>query len=164
MCTDALLDQVDVIYDLTVGYSGLEKEDIPYEEYLIENVFFWKYYPREIHINVQQHALHRLPGMDGSWKQAGGKEQDKEEVEAQRKSAFNKWVTQKFVEKDKLMGTFYDNQKFGDGLECAIEPQLDDWAVFGFVIFSSWYTVPFLYGTLKWTLWVLYFISTYRIA
>ena len=35
MVANALHEQIDDVFDLTVGYGGIAKELIPYEEYLV---------------------------------------------------------------------------------------------------------------------------------
>jgi len=150
MISDILVDQVDTIFDLTVGYSGIDKYQIPYEEYLVDKVFFQRYYPKEIHINVKKLNLRSLPGLDS--KDAGissikpGVPSDKafDSDSDKRRIKFSEWIKSNFMEKDSRMLKFYEKGGFeGERNHTVVSPGEEDFLVIGALIMSSWFILPF---------------------
>jgi lysocardiolipin and lysophospholipid acyltransferase len=167
MVADALHDQVDSLFDLTVGYSGLEKPDIPYEEYLMENVFFHGHYPKEVHIHVKKYDLQSLPGLNGAHTpaalpkvEAGTPNQfaDTFDPESnQRRMLLSTWVKDRFMEKDAMIDQFYEKGSFeGSQHITSINPSLDDWLVVGTVCAMSWIIIPLWFSIFKFLLFALY--------
>ncbi len=155
MCSRALLDQVDTIFDLTIGYSGLEKEDIPYEEYLIENVYFAKHYPETVHIHVQKRQLQALPGMDLD----GVVHNTFDDSYNKKRDLFSTWLKQDFMEKDQMMEKFYESGKFADpGEVWSIKFRSTDWIVIIIVWSSSLFTIPIHYNLIKFVIVTLWFL------
>jgi hypothetical protein len=145
MVTDALADQLDYIYDITVGYSGLEKEDIPYEEYLIDKVFFSKYYPEEIHMHVRRFKLSDIPGVPtNDTPNLTVDEKNHFDAESEkRKGEFTNWLNDRFMEKDAFMREFYQNGKFeGEPKVWQPRPTGEDLLIIGIIIGSSFITIP----------------------
>ncbi|KAJ3360875.1 hypothetical protein HDU91_004246 [Kappamyces sp. JEL0680] len=168
MVADALIDQVDSLFDLTVGYSGLEAEDIPYDEYLIDKVYFDSYYPKQIHIDVKKYSLKTLPGLDKSVvpakdanssavrdKAGGAFDQESNE----RRLQLSAWVKDRFMEKDERMKTFYEKGAFdGPCTRITIKPTANDWFVVGSVCASSWVIIP-----LWWNIFKTIIVSLYHL-
>jgi hypothetical protein len=147
LVADALTKEMDYIYDLTVGYGGLEKLDIPYEEYLIDNVFFSKYYPKEVHINVRRFKISEIPGMreKSTPPLVIDKNNRFDPVSEQRRSIFSDWMINKYMEKDELMKTFYEKGKFEENqVKWAPYPSLNDIILIGVLLGSSLVLVPLL--------------------
>lgn len=148
-CAQTLSGRASHLYDLTVGYSGIKSTDIPYESYLVENVFFKGNYPKHIHIHVRRFKLSEIPGL----------EQTEKVEDAQ--DTFNKWLRRRFMVKDGLLAGFYKNAKFveegvaQDTLEVSLKPNLVDWAGLLFLwVFALW-SLPFYWGVCVWCLKML---------
>lgn len=82
------------MYDFTIGYSGVGANDIPEQVYTIQSIFFFKHFPKQVHVHVRRFKIDTIP--------TGNEEE------------FNQWVHQRWVEKDELMGHFYKNGVFPD--------------------------------------------------
>lgn len=172
MIADALADEVDVLFDLTVGYSGLEKEDIPYEEYLIDKVFWRGNYPKQVHIHIQKYNLKQIPGLDTP--DVGSAvpsplvtDLDSKDKKSQLDSAFDEksnerrlkmsdWLKDRFMEKDDRMKDFYEKKQFpGSSLAVTIYPNAYDCIVVLSIGACSWIIVPFWWFVFK-ALWKLF--------
>ncbi|KAJ2755232.1 hypothetical protein H4R27_003256 [Coemansia aciculifera] len=90
-CLSQLRGRIPYIYDLTIGYEGLKKGDIPEDEYGLVSMYGKCVYPREVHIHVKRYAVADIP--------------DDEE-------GCSKWMHQVFVEKDARMARFYELGRF----------------------------------------------------
>ena len=130
MCCDELKSVVDNLFDVTVGYSGLSAELIPYEEYLLTNVFFAGYYPKEIHLHIQRFEIAKLPGFTVSSHLASQVDTHKRTVSNDsldslagsndhfdpatnvRREIFSHWLHKRYMFKDALMREFYQNGCF----------------------------------------------------
>src|SRR6478736_9133904 len=117
ICADSLSDQIDYIVNLTIGYSGLDKYDIPYDNYLMENVFLKQHYPKKVYIHVEKTLLKSIPGFDGNTTSNLEKyTPDQKFLKAipdesldKRKYQFTSWVQKVFKEKDQKLQEFYEN-------------------------------------------------------
>ncbi|KAJ2373439.1 hypothetical protein IW150_003624 [Coemansia sp. RSA 2607] len=87
VCLNKLRGRIPYIYDLTVGYEGLHKGDIPEDEYGLVSMYGKSIYPNEVHIHVKRYAVADIP-------------EDEE--------GFSTWMQNVFVEKDIRMGRFYE--------------------------------------------------------
>ncbi|KAI8646721.1 acyltransferase-domain-containing protein [Parasitella parasitica] len=96
LCATTLADSIDYIYDFTIGYSGVEADDIPEQVYTIQSIFFFNFYPKKIHIYVRRFRVDSIPV--------------ESEVE------FNQWNLERWKEKDELLDHFYKNQVFSHTL------------------------------------------------
>ncbi|KAJ1733681.1 hypothetical protein LPJ72_002749 [Coemansia sp. Benny D160-2] len=91
VCLNKLRQRIPYLYDLTIGYEGLKKGDIPEDEYGLVSMYGKRVYPREVHIHVKRYAVSDIP-------------EDEE--------GFTKWMHHIFVEKDKRMARFYELGRF----------------------------------------------------
>ncbi|GAA5807820.1 hypothetical protein MFLAVUS_001199 [Mucor flavus] len=91
LCTTTLDDSVEYMYDFTIGYSGVGPNEIPEQVYTIQSIFFFKHFPKKIHVQVRRFKIDSIP---------------KAEEE------FNQWVHERWIEKDELMGHFYKYGSF----------------------------------------------------
>ena len=138
---------MDYIYDLTVGYSGLDKQDIPYEEYLIDNVLFSKYYPEEVHIHVRRFKISEIPGMRDKTTPplTIDKNNRFDPASEQRRTIFSDWMIQKYMEKDNFMKNFYEQGKFEQNqVKWMPYPRINDLILIGILLGSSLVSVPLL--------------------
>ncbi|KAJ2473443.1 hypothetical protein GGI02_000854 [Coemansia sp. RSA 2322] len=90
-CLSQLRGRIPYVYDLTMGYEGLKKGDIPEDEYGLVSMYGKRVYPREVHIHVKRYAVADIP-------------EDEE--------GFTNWMNQVFVEKDTRMARFYELGRF----------------------------------------------------
>ncbi|KAJ1674335.1 hypothetical protein EV182_003488 [Spiromyces aspiralis] len=88
------------IYDVTIGYQGLKKGQIPEIEYGLVNMFAWGIYPRQVHMHIRRFEVKNIP-LD--------------------KPEFDQWLRERFYEKDRLMDTFYETGRF-----VALSPMVTD--------------------------------------
>ncbi|KAJ2388261.1 hypothetical protein GGI23_006093 [Coemansia sp. RSA 2559] len=87
VCLTRLRSRIPYLYDLTIGYEGLKKGDIPEDEYGLVSMYGKRVYPREVHIHVRRYAVSDIP-------------EDEER--------FTEWMHRVYVEKDKRMARFYE--------------------------------------------------------
>ncbi|KAJ2685486.1 hypothetical protein IWW39_004237 [Coemansia spiralis] len=90
-CLSQLRGRIPYVYDLTMGYEGLKKGDIPEDEYGLVSMYGKCVYPRAVHIHVKRYAVADIP--------------DDEE-------GCSKWMHQVFLEKDARMARFYELGRF----------------------------------------------------
>ncbi|KAJ3161893.1 hypothetical protein HK101_000778 [Irineochytrium annulatum] len=158
-CATTLMPEVDDLFDLTVGYSGLKAGQIPYDEYLVPKVFFHGEYPKEVHIHVKAHSLRSIPGLVVPTTSADGKDVAVQS-DAERAEAFNKWLRDVFYDKDDRMERFYQTGSLLDDKErmetprllARAAPELQDWVV----VVASWYAMWKLTPLYAWAVyWVV---------
>lgn len=128
-CLDS---RAEYLYDFTIGYSGLKQGDIPYDAYSPSTVFFKGDGPKSIHMHVDRFKIRDIPGL------ASRAYNPDEKTDP----AFEKWLRERFLAKDALMNSFYENGKFPDGDEglrqtLHIDPAYQDWISILGLIFSS---------------------------
>ncbi|KAJ2550925.1 hypothetical protein EV175_003882 [Coemansia sp. RSA 1933] len=87
VCLTKLRAKVPYLYDLTIGYEGLKKGDIPEDEYGLVSMYGKRVYPREVHIHVKRYAVSDIPDDD---------------------ERFTEWMNRVYVEKDMRMAKFYE--------------------------------------------------------
>ena len=94
LCTATLGNSVEYLYDFTIGYTGIEANDIPEQVYTIQSIFFFQHFPKGVHVHVRRFKTDAIP--------------QKTEEE------FNHWIQQRWEEKDQLMAHFYKHGEFPD--------------------------------------------------
>lgn len=166
----ALRPEVHTLVDITIGYAGISAEQVPFDAYLVENVFFRNQKPPAIHMHVRTFNVNKIPGFNS------GSVVDIEDLNV--KKEFDVWLRARFMEKDALLKTFYESGKFDvdclvndrryeleAGLEVGyvsghernskkkirvevadVGPELKDWIMIGFMWYSLVYmTFPAYY-------------------
>jgi lysocardiolipin and lysophospholipid acyltransferase len=142
MCTDGLKAELDCLYDVTVGYSGLDVLQIPYEEYSIDAMFFKDYYPQDIYIHVQKLSIAELPGIDYM-------EEQTDKFLDHRKFQFNLWLRDLFMEKDRFMIEFYKNGRMSaDSIVYHPKATFAELLLLTVTLSSSFVTLPLLFSLL----------------
>ncbi|KAJ3103973.1 hypothetical protein HDU97_009628 [Phlyctochytrium planicorne] len=148
-CSDLLKNTVDDVFDITMAYSGLKADQVPYDEYLVDKVFFKGQYPREINLHVEALKLKQLPGFTPE--QAATEE-------TTRKDAFNLWLRGIYTRKDARLDRFFkegtlllpeEDKKVVPRLTIKVEPELQDYMI----ILFSWYCASKLVP-IYWTIFV----------
>ena len=92
----SLRPQVRTLVDVTIGYSGISADQIPYDAYLVENVFMKSIYPKQIYLHVRTFDIDKIPGFDGSLIGDEGE-----------KKRFEEWLRARYMEKDAMMVDFF---------------------------------------------------------
>jgi hypothetical protein len=143
MCADGLKTETDCLFDLTIGYGGLDIEEIPYEEYAFDSVLFKDKYPKDIHIHIRKFSIAALPGMQEIV------EESEKELE-HRKFEFNLWLRSLYLEKNEMMRDFYNAKRFSEqSIILRTKPTVSEFIVLFMVLASSLTTVPFLLSILS---------------
>ncbi|TPX59410.1 1-acylglycerol-3-phosphate O-acyltransferase [Spizellomyces sp. 'palustris'] len=137
-CLKNLQPAATHLWDITMGYQGLDGIQTPYEVYSLSRVFFESKGPERVHMHVQKFPVKDLPGFNeaATMNTRDDEKMDRSEVESQkdeeRSEQFGLWLRKRFLEKDELMAEFYKNGQFtDDGDEPLIirpVPTLADWA------------------------------------
>ncbi|KAJ3098950.1 hypothetical protein HDU96_010881 [Phlyctochytrium bullatum] len=149
-CANILSDTVDDLYDVSVAYSGLTADQVPYDEYLVDKVFFRNMYPREIHLHVEALKLKKVPGFTP---------EDLVGTEEKRKEDFNLWLREKYLRKDARLDRFYkegtlilseEENKNIPKLTVRVAPEIQDYIVILFAWYYTFKAVP-----VYWSLFVL---------
>ncbi|ORZ25901.1 acyltransferase-domain-containing protein [Absidia repens] len=91
LCTATLENTVEWMYDLTIGYSGIQAGQIPEDALRLKHIFTGCG-PQEIHVHIRRYHVSELALDDDA--------------------AFSKWVMDRWVEKDKRMEQFYEEGRF----------------------------------------------------
>lgn len=131
------------LLDITVGYSGLQASQVPYYEYLIEDVFVKGKYPKKIHMHIKSFDWDTIPGFSGS---------DLEKYDEKTREDFNIWLRKRFMEKDKLVMQFYENHKFpaSNSLIVPISPSWTDIFSVLFIWISVFWMCPLYWHAALW--------------
>ncbi|RIB20980.1 acyltransferase-domain-containing protein [Gigaspora rosea] len=90
-CSQALKKSVHYIYDLTIGFDGVPKGVYPEEIYNLKGIYFQGVFPSNVHMHIRRYAISEIPD---------------------DKDKFGEWLRQRWIEKDKLMDTFYAQGRF----------------------------------------------------
>ena len=88
----ALDSSLDGIYNITVGYSGIQETDEPEKVFTLKKLFFDGITPEKVHYHLSYIPLKEIP----------------------RESAdeFAEWLREKYYEKDRLLDEFYRTGQF----------------------------------------------------
>lgn len=88
-----LRPSLDVLYDITIGYSGVKKEEYGEEIYKLSNVIFRGHGPRLVDMYIKAYKLDEIP--------------------IDNEDEFSNWLYEVWKEKDKLMNAYYAYGSFG---------------------------------------------------
>ncbi|KAI8869481.1 acyltransferase-domain-containing protein, partial [Ramicandelaber brevisporus] len=83
--------RIKYLTDLTIGYSGLAKGEIPHYIYTIPGYYMYSDAPDTVHFHVRKIRIDSIP-------------EDEEE--------FAKWTRKLWMDKDELLNVFYETGKF----------------------------------------------------
>ncbi|ORX58186.1 hypothetical protein DM01DRAFT_1333851 [Hesseltinella vesiculosa] len=100
LCLDTLEESIEWMYDLTIGYPGIQPDEIPEDTLRLKQIFSG-HGPRDIHLHLRRYHRSELPT-------------DTDQ--------FSKWLLNRWVEKDHRMEQFYEEGHFtsfdhGDDLD-----------------------------------------------
>lgn len=91
LCKETLGDSVEWLYDLTVGYPGIEPGQNPEDVMTMKRIFCEGNGPHEIHIHMRRYRLADLP------------------TDTER---FTHWLLDRWTEKDRRLVYFNEHGKF----------------------------------------------------
>ncbi|KAI8606912.1 hypothetical protein BC830DRAFT_1040197, partial [Chytriomyces sp. MP71] len=97
----SLSPQLQDVFDITIGYSGVQPGEVPYDILLPDEVFFKNGYPREVHMHVSRFRVEDVPGFSQTECETG--------MEEERKGAFEVWLRAVWKAKDERLHEFYLN-------------------------------------------------------
>ncbi|KAJ3161172.1 hypothetical protein HDU86_007794 [Geranomyces michiganensis] len=165
-CLKNLQPDARHLWDITMGYEGLNGDQTPYEVYSLSRVFFEARGPERVHMHVQKFVVASLPGFEGAasmntaWDEDVKATADEASRDEERTERFTLWLRKRFLEKDQLMAEFYktghfprtESQSSGDGhdktapLIIRPRPKFRDWASLGTVLGVGFWTAKRLWG------------------
>lgn len=103
-----LRHSVDVVYDVTFGYSGLKAEDYGEDIYTLKAMFLMGNGPRKISSYIRSFAVKDIPlGDDDSIV-------DIDQLDPNIMKEFEQWLFKVWYEKDQLMAKFFETGAFVD--------------------------------------------------
>ncbi|KAJ3412438.1 hypothetical protein HDV05_000742 [Chytridiales sp. JEL 0842] len=119
-----LQPEVTDLFDVTLGYTGIEGTEIPYDSYLVDKVFWKGQYPREVHMHIKRIKVDTIPGFtpeDLKETEANGSPDLPNSPNSPNglhitapgpRLRFDTWLRNIFTEKDERLAGFYRNQYF----------------------------------------------------
>ncbi|KAI9334570.1 acyltransferase-domain-containing protein [Obelidium mucronatum] len=87
------------VFDLTIGYSGVKPNEIPFEVLLPDKVFLNGQYPLEIHVHCTHFSVPEIPGFTPD---------SINSLEEDRKKPFDEWLRNVWTAKDARLSRFYN--------------------------------------------------------
>lgn len=57
-----LMPEIHTLIDITVGYSNIGKNEVPYDIFLIDKVFIDGLGPKQVHLHIKKHEISTIPG------------------------------------------------------------------------------------------------------
>lgn len=103
----SLRNTVEVVYDVTTGYSGLKATDYGEEVFTLKAYYLKGYGPQKVNFHIRGWNIDDIPLGDD-------KLIDIDAVDPAVLAAFEKWLLGVWLEKDKLMAHFYATGLFED--------------------------------------------------
>ncbi|KAI8586061.1 acyltransferase-domain-containing protein [Geranomyces variabilis] len=159
-CLKNLQPDARYLWDITMGYEGLNGDQTPYEVYSLSRVFFEARGPERVHMHVQKFVVASLPGFEGAASMNTARDEDvnatADEASGDKESTerFTLWLRKRFLEKDQLMAEFYKTGRFPrdaatSPLIIRPKPNFRDWASLGTVV-----GVGFWAASRLWSWWI----------
>ncbi|TPX31299.1 hypothetical protein SmJEL517_g05352 [Synchytrium microbalum] len=123
-CCNKLRPELSALYDITIGYSGIAADEVPYYKHLPTTVFFSGTGPRRVHFHIKRLDLDRIPGISFGESRTSNTSSSNEDalkrgnsestLNENHQESFNTWLRERFYVKDKQMVTFFDYGEFMD--------------------------------------------------
>jgi lysocardiolipin and lysophospholipid acyltransferase len=128
-----LEERADYLYDFTIGYSGIDGEAIPEDEFTPSKVFLEKKGPKSVHIHVDRIKIRDIPGFETKRKY-----NPSEVVDAN----FEMWLRERYLYKDSLLKRFFEDGSFPDNGQGVVQllpvsPATQDWISIAALIVAS---------------------------
>ena len=143
----SLRTKSEYLYDFTVGYSGHDRSVYAYDFYSPSVVFAEGNGPQSVHMHVDRFKIDDIPGISNL-------EYDPGETTTPE---FEDWLRNRFIEKDQLLGKFFDTGSFpeksadGSGTKQVfhLNPKLEDWLSISVMILASCTSLSWLFHKSK---------------
>lgn len=101
-----LRGSVEVVYDITTGYSDLTADQFGEEVFTLKGFYLLGYGPNQINYHIRAIPIKDIP--------LGEETVDIDDVKEEDLKEFEKWLFKIWYEKDKLLDTFYKHGQFID--------------------------------------------------
>ncbi|KAJ3017285.1 UNVERIFIED_CONTAM: hypothetical protein HDU68_011761 [Siphonaria sp. JEL0065] len=142
------------LFDLTVGYSGVKTDQVPFEVLLPDKVFFDGEYPLEIHVHCTHYSVRDVPGFTPETINT---------TEEERKKPFDTWLrSEVWSAKDARLARFYTNGTLTDGetekngKHVPLIPKSQDFFYLFGLLFGGYKIFPFYWTIIYWTLYLVF--------
>ncbi|KAI8917157.1 acyltransferase-domain-containing protein [Powellomyces hirtus] len=155
-CLKNLQPDANYLWDITMGYEGLNGDQTPYEVYSLSRVFFEAKGPERVHMHIQKVLVKDIPGFEDSKGMNTKKDESvagtKEEavIDEERTEKFTLWLRKRFLQKDQLMTSFYKLGHFPNDPSSPLIirpiPKLQDWACLAFALGVGFWVAKKLWG------------------
>ncbi|KAJ3399889.1 hypothetical protein CcCBS67573_g04192 [Chytriomyces confervae] len=148
------------LFDVTVGYSGVRMDQVPYNVLLPDKVFLEDGYPRQVHIHVARHRVPEIPGFLALETSAASSS-----TQDARKTIFDAWLKQVWKEKDDRLHEFYLNGDMCSNVSAGSQqnngsdhrrivplvPRGEDYMYFSLLVLAGYLLVPLYLKAGYWT-------------
>ncbi|KAK6203404.1 acyltransferase-domain-containing protein [Scheffersomyces amazonensis] len=101
-----LKDTVEVLYDITTGYSDLRTDEYGEDKFTLKNHYIWGQGPPKINYHIKSYRISEIP--------LGDLSVDIDDVKEVELQAFEDWLLKVWYEKDARMEAFFRNGSFTD--------------------------------------------------
>lgn len=133
-----LRNTVDVVYDVTYGYSGLKPDEYGEQVFTLKRLYFGGRGPPAVNYHIRGFSVKDIPlGDDDSV--------DIDDVEPAVLKEFEDWLYNIWSEKDKLMQHFYDTGSFASKDDHSLQTVVADFKLRSKFEILAPFTIP---GTL----------------
>ncbi|KAI8978943.1 acyltransferase-domain-containing protein [Pilobolus umbonatus] len=105
LCRETLGDSIEWVYDLTIGYPGIEPGQNPEDVMTMKRIFCEGTGPKQIHIFIRRYRVKTLP---------------------KDNPGFNEWLLNVWKEKDKRLIYFNDHDRFEEESEDLAHLDIED--------------------------------------
>lgn len=109
-----LRDTVEIIYDVTCGYSDLKPHEYGEDVFTLKGSYFLGMGPKRVHYYIKGWKISDIP--------LGEETDDIDDVSLEDVEKFEQWLFGVWYQKDKLLEGFYERGSFVDPTSKAIKP------------------------------------------
>ncbi|GAA5937275.1 uncharacterized protein JCM15063_002857 [Sporobolomyces koalae] len=141
------------LYDLTLGYSGVEPSTYAQSHYTLQTIFGLGIAPPTVHMHISTLAISSIP--IGDVRASARQNHIETEITKEERDTFECWLFERWQEKDDRMGRFKadgrgfveEEIKAGGRVEFEIELRAEDWVrltsvPIGLTLF--WYAIAYV--------------------
>ncbi|BGP14919.1 hypothetical protein JCM10213v2_002874 [Rhodosporidiobolus nylandii] len=110
------------LYDLTVGYAGVPAQGYAQSYYTLQSAFGRGVPPPTVHLHLRTLHVPDIPL--GAVRNTATPRQIEGEITAEEKDIFERWLRERWAEKDSLMGKFGEKGEFPTGAQGKVEVEV----------------------------------------
>ncbi|KAJ3089255.1 hypothetical protein HK100_007815, partial [Physocladia obscura] len=135
------------LFDVTVAYEGIRADQIPYDVFLPDRMFFDAEYPKNIHMHVRRFPIKDIPGFSDS--DIATLSQD------DRLLLFDVWLNRMWLEKDQLMTQFFEYGELGTltasepRMRVPLIPHSNDWIQIALLFSAAYFLLRFYWSVVR---------------